>query len=138
MKRILHILPLLLLGVLISCQKASQNGYLDGMWQLEETKESNQEAIERKEEKIFLSIQLEMLSLRGSGQKELVGKLNYTATHFRIVDLRLYSDNAQAASLEQIRGYHLSALDTNFEIITLSSSRLVLKSPRETLYFRKY
>lgn len=138
MKRILFFLPILLLGVLTSCQKASQNGYLDGMWQLEKMTKTDQESIDTKTEKIFLSIQLEMLSLRGSGQEQLVGKLNYTSTHFRIVDLRLYSNNAQAASLEKLKGYHLSALDTNFEIATLSNTRLVLKSPRETLYFRKY
>ena len=65
MKRILYILPIFLLGILTSCQKASQNGYLDGMWQLEKTKKTDQESIDTKKEKIFLSIQLEMLTLRG-------------------------------------------------------------------------
>lgn len=111
-----------------SCQKVSHNGKLDGMWQLIKIEENNGEA--NSPERMYYSFQLNLINLRQVGNLYLLGYFRQTKDSLYIV--------MRETTKEAVAPYGLSDTIQTFGIEQLTSKKMILYSPENRLYFRKF
>jgi hypothetical protein len=124
-----------------SCDKWDCNGNLDGMWQLTEWRDVDNNVKATKEDMIFYSFQLQMASFRkNSSEFYLRASLEVSPEQIRIYDPFDYVGNGH----DKIKPMSmLSAVgvpeDGIFLIQVLTGNAMELKTNAgETLVFRKY
>ena len=125
MKKICILLIMLLTSV-TSCQKASINGDLDGMWQLMKIEYKDQTS--KFPDQLYYSVQLHMVQLQGA--------VMCHGTFFHSGDsLRVIIRNHKAGD---VAAYGMNDTIQNFFIEKLSSEKMVLNSSFARLSFRKF
>ena len=125
MKKI-YIFLLMLLSSITSCQKASINGDLDGMWQLMKIEYKDQTS--KSPDQLYYCVQLHMVQLQGAAM--------CSGTFSRSGDsLRVIIRNHKAAD---VSAYGMNDTIQNFFIEKLSSGKMVLNSSFARLSFRKF
>ena len=142
-KRRVHILFILVAAIMsmTSCDKWDCNGDLDGMWQLTEWRDKDNNVKATKEDMIFYSFQLQMASFRKNGAEfYLRTSLEVTPEQIRIYNPIEYNGNGhdviQPMSLLSVVGVPEDGI---FKIQVLTGSNMELKTnTEETLVFRKY
>ncbi|MDR1918074.1 MAG: lipocalin-like domain-containing protein [Tannerellaceae bacterium] len=137
-KKILYYLLLLMLFA--SCNKAFINGKLDGMWQLMEIDKSEGERIDAKADRIYYSVQLQLISLRQAGKGQFIGRFVHRGDSLWIHDLRIYGvkEEDKLATKEHLAPFGFNGISERFAVEELSRSRMVLRSEYATLSFRKF
>lgn len=123
---------------LISCRRTSINGKLDGMWQLMQKEKVDEGSVDTKEDKIYYSVKLDLISIVKSGSDEYLGRFHYSGDSLFLSEFRLQGYNGYLASKEELEIYGLSDVSERFAVETLSSNKMILKSDYSRLYFRKY
>lgn len=136
MKKLLITLICALMAV--SCRETDINGKLDGMWQLMEISKGDESSFYVKEDRIYYSFKLDLMSIRRIGSKELLARFNHVGDSLQFYDIRDAAANDVMATLEELSAYGLSDLKEHFSVEELSSSRMVLRSKYSTLSFRKF
>lgn len=110
----------------IACQKADHNGDLGGFWQLLQL-EQNGNTINKKEDKIFWRIQLNLIQISGS-----YGRFEHTGDSLFI---RMIDVNNEKALVE----YGLNnAKEERFAVEILNNKSMRLRSKDARLTFRKF
>ncbi len=133
------ILLLMILSIaLISCRRTSINGKLDGMWQLMQKEKVGEGSVDTKEDKIYYSVKLDLISIVKSGSDEYLGRFYHSGDSLFLSEFRLQGYNGYLASKEELEAYGLSDVSERFAVETLSSDKMILKSDYSRLYFRKY
>ena len=136
---------------LVSCSDfhTSDNGRLDGRWQLTQTDTlANGRSEAMRARMIFWSVQSRLLKM------EDLHDLNVNRCHVGIFfhfeqkdgRLRVYEPVADhreisdsiVTSVETLRFYGLEHLDETFNILQLEDSRMTLENKSLRMYFRKY
>lgn len=143
MKRLFHILILFVATLLItSCDKWDCNGDLDGMWQLIEWRDGENNVRATKDDMIFYSFQLQMASFRRLGEENyyISSMLEVGSEQIRIYKPAIYGgdghDKEQPMSILSIVGVPEDGI---FHIDVLTGGTMKLKTnTQETLVFRKY
>ena len=144
MKKRAYILFILVAAVmsLTSCDKWDCNGDLDGMWQLTEWRDKDNNIKATKEDLIFYSFQLQMASFRkqSDGDFYMSSMLEVSPDQIRIYNPAVYGGDGHDKIKEMSR---LSIVgvpeDGIFLIQVLTSSMMELKTNgEETLVFIKY
>lgn len=123
---------------LSSCDKLPMNGKLDGMWQLIQidTKEGSNHDV--KEQRLYYSVQLKLITLRGmSGSKYILGRFEHSDNTLSLFDFRTGGDEKPCV-LSDLEPYGLYSLEPKFEVVKLTGKEMILKSEESTLYFRKF
>lgn len=140
MKKIilLFVLPLLT----TSCYKAFVNGKLDGMWQLTSIDTLHYDNTittdyEIKNEQVFYSVQIHLLSLRGGKGPYILGRFKHEKDSLFLYDLRLGSGESPC-KLQDVKNFGLDCLEPRFGIKKLTHKEMILRSDSLTLNFRKY
>lgn len=149
MKHVIYILGIAMLMVMAACSDfhASDNGKLDGFWQLTQADTlANGRSEDMRPKQIFWSVQANLLKM-----EDLHAMLNtYPGIffHFEMKDgkLRVYDpvlDNREESdsiitSVETLRFYGLGSLDETFAVLQLEETKMMLENERLRLYFRKY
>ena len=128
--------------VLTGCNKWDCNGDLDGMWQLTEWRDKDNNVKATKQDMIFYSFQLQMASFRKhSGEKAYIRtSLEVSPEQIRIYDPIEYIGNGHDKILK------MSVLspfgvpeDGIFYVQVLTSSAMMLRTnSQDVLTFRKY
>ncbi len=125
-----------------SCDKWDCNGDLDGMWQLTEWRDQDNNVKATKEDMIFYSFQLQMASFRkqSGGDYYISSMLEVMPDQIRIYNPAVYRggghDEIQEMSKLAIYGVPEDGI---FKIQVLTGSNMELKTnTEETLVFRKY
>ena len=131
-----------MLMAMTSCDKWDCNGDLDGMWQLTEWRDKDDNVKATKQNMIFYSFQLKMASFRkNSGQiVYLRSSLEVTPDKIRIYDPIEYAGNGHD-EIQQMSVLSLFGVpeDGIFWIQVLTGSSMVLKTnDNDILTFRKY
>lgn len=138
MKKLIILSTLAMIVVMLSsCGKTPINGKLDGMWQLIQIDNAEGSNHEIKDKRVYYSIQLELISLRGmSGSKYILGRFEHTGDSLFLYDLR--SDGEQPSSLDDLKPYGLTTTEPRFGVEELTGKAMILKSEDTKLYFRKF
>jgi len=141
-KRIFYISILVAtLMSMTSCDKWDCNGDLDGMWQLTEWRDSENNVKATKEDMIFYSFQLQMACFRKNGSEfYLRSSLEASPEKIRIYDPIEYGGNGhdvvKPMSILSVVGVPEDGI---FLVQVLTGSAMELKTNSgETLVFRKY
>lgn len=143
MKKIIYILILFVATLTItSCDKWDCNGDLDGMWQLIEWRDNENNVKATKDDMIFYSFQLQMASFRKLSEENyyVSSMLEVGSEQIRIYNPAIYDggghDKLFPMSILSIVGVPEDGI---FHIDVLTGSTMKLKTNnQETLVFRKY
>lgn len=127
-----------------ACDKLPINGKLDGMWQLEEIEYSNGDHIVP--EATYYSFQLHLMkltqvheeSLYGSKSDRYLGRFTHTNDSLIVYDFRIYYQEEESATPEQLIPFGITGTSEHFEVEKLNRKKMILKSRHARLLFRKF
>lgn len=128
---------------LCGCElETTDNGDLDGYWHLEQVDSlAGQRSIDYSQNKIFWSIQFELLQLSNLEDNTIIYRLVYDNRQLTLANPCMF-DRADGDTLvthvDVLRQYGVNSLQENFKVVTLESRTMVLESPVLRLHFRKY
>ena len=144
MKRILLTLPLYGLLSFSSCDlEMSDNGKLDGFWQLARIDTIGGGGCDMVPSRIFWSVQLHLLQLSDHSGRNSTYLLRFEQgdTHLRVYDPYLSARNEGDKPLDDaavLQPYGIQSLDELFVIEGLDNKKLTLKSSLLRLQFNRY
>lgn len=144
MKRILLTLPLLGLLSFSSCDlEMSDNGKLDGYWQLARIDTIGGGGCDMVPSRIFWSVQLHLLQLSDHSGRNSTYLLRFDQgdTHLRVYDPYFSARNEGDKPLDDaavLQPYGIQSLDELFVIEGLDNKNLTLKSSLLRLQFNRY
>lgn len=138
-----------MLVVMAACSDfhSSDNGKLDGFWQLTQVDTlTSGRSEDVRPKQIFWSVQANLLKMA-----DLHAMLDkYHGIFFRfemeearlrvynpVIDMREAGDSI-VTSVETLRFYGLSSLDEVFAVLRLEDTKMILQNEQLRLYFRKY
>ena len=127
----LYFVSFLLLSLLVSCQKADDNCALGGFWKLLEVESvASGEKSDCRPNGYFMSVQLDLMTLRGSGSHYARFQHQGDSLFVQIID-----DDADDKFLNS---FGLSSRQERFFVQKLTSKSLILKSVYSILTFKKF
>ena len=144
MKRILLTLPLLGLLSFSSCDlEMSDNGKLDGYWQLARIDTIDGGGCDKVPSRIFWSVQIHLLQLSDHSGRNSTYLLRFDQgdTHLRVYDPYLSARNEGDKPLDDaavLQPYGIQSLDEHFIIEGLDNKNLTLNSSLLRLQFNRY
>lgn len=141
MKKIFYILTILFL--MTSCDiEMSDNGNLDGLWQMTEMQETGKEAIDMRETGTIWGFQFRLLELRNkSNQYGFLCRFEHKDGHLRVYepyDQKHDESDDPVTDATILNPFGLYTTSEDFQIEALTSSNLTIKSDKVRLKFRKY
>lgn len=146
-KKLLLILPVMLL-VLAGCErKWPMNGALDGQWQLLTVENREDGTVtDRKEEQLFYRFQLQLLmitDLGGNGYGTYIGRMTYDQKAQTVETWEMNvrdnnGDSGRPATAEQLEPFGMTSGQTRFRVVEANRKRLVLETEEQRLTFRKF
>ncbi len=144
MKRILLSLPLLGLLSFSSCDlEMSDNGKLDGYWQLARIDTIGGGGRDMVTSRIFWSVQLHLLQLSDHSGRNSTYLLRFQQddAHLRVYEPYLSAREEGDKPLDDaavLQPYGIQDLDETFEILRLDKSKLSLRSSLLEMTFNRY
>ena len=143
MKKLLLIIPLILL-TFSSCElETSDNGDLDGFWHLEGI-DSLATSVHQNvsEQKLFWAFQMDLLQLRGSEQ-EFYLRFNHEGNCLDLFNPHLRDREKDDPVLTDkdmylILPYGINATEERFQVLKLNSREMVLQNAILKLSFRRF
>lgn len=143
MRKLLYLL-LLSLFLSTSCTlETSDNGDLDGFWQLSLIDTlSSQKSVDMRDSGYFWAVQHNLLILRETNHRnEYICNFKHMGDSLIINNPYYYwrdSSDIKLKDPERIRKFGVNNLEEKFKVVNLNSSKMVLESQLLRLYFRKY
>ncbi|MCR4601980.1 MAG: lipocalin-like domain-containing protein [Prevotella sp.] len=148
MKRISSIIFAAAAVLAMSCElHTSDNGELDGFWQLVQTDTlTNGRSEDVRPKRIFWSVQADLLRMQDLHDDfSMYPSIYYyfelkdqtLRVYHPVVDRREISDSL-VTSVETVRFYGLNHLDETFKVLQLGDEKMTLENERLRMYFRKY
>ena len=124
MKRIIY--TLLATAILLSCQKADDNGELGGFWKLLQIEQTDDGSIiDTRDESRFWAVQLDLIQIdKSNGRFQHVGDSLY-------VQMIEIPDDAKMFGL-------YNPEDERFMVVELRERKMILRSRHAVLRFRKF
>lgn len=144
MRKLLFLPVLLLLLFCHSCDVyMSDNGDLDGFWQLAQIDTIDGGVCDMVPRRIFWSVQTDLLQVSDLNYQhdEYIFRFEYKADALRLFDPYLVdhagSDEA-VGDAESLRMYGINALDESFFVERIDKKQMRLRSQSLRLYFNRY
>ena len=122
---------LLFLFLVVSCQKADDNGELGGFWKLLDIEYvASDDKIDCRENSYFMAVQLDLMQLRGNGS-------HYARFQHRGDSLFIQMIGADADE-QLLASMGMDGQEQRFYVRKLTDKSLVLESLYSVLSFRKF
>lgn len=126
-----------------SCEfEMSDNGDLDGFWQMTEKQIIGEKAVDMRNTGTVIGVQFKLMNIRNSvGGKDLYCRFNNDGNTLRLYDFRIKNHDVSDLPVEEVSmlyEYGIFSLDEKFKIETLTNDRMELSSEHSILKFRKY
>lgn len=126
-----------------SCSlERSDNGDLDGFWQLTQVDSlPNGRSTDMKERRVFWSVQKDLLQVQAHGYDKVLFRFDHTGDSLSLSSPRendRMNDDTEVTDVEILRPYGVNGLEERFFVATLNSGTMVLQSTALRLYFRRY
>jgi hypothetical protein len=117
--------------------ETSDNGKLDGNWQMTEIDSLNGHVTDVKSREIFYAVQFRLLQVNCyTGPSGYLFHFNLTSDSLKLESAT--SNDSILFKLEDAQPYGINSLTDAFKIEKLSSNNLILKSTKVRLTFRKF
>lgn len=144
---------LLIILVCVACGKISQNGDLDGRWQMTDLYQRSQpEAVfdihhPKKAERLYWDFQLDLLCMRSyeslinGHTSETTARFTHSGDHFAITDTYIHfrdRDSLLSETTTALESYGIHGNRAQFRVARLNSSSLILVNATDSLVFRKF
>ena len=140
------------LMLLTGCSiETSDNGVLDGRWQLMEINyfDGSNRKVETKEQLIFWDIQYKLISIHSMSGKlhdslteESLCRFNYTKDSLKLSDFYRHFREADQKIDDPLTTYFqktgINGINANFAVLHLDSKSMLLQSDYAKLSFRKF
>lgn len=131
------------LFIMTSCEiEMSDNGDLDGFWQMMEMHDIDGNTIDMRETGTIWAFQFNLLELRSrADQNGIICRFEHKADHLRVYDPRVqrHIDSDKPVTDPIILNpFGIYTLDEDFKIETLNGDYMTLVSEKVRLKFRKY
>lgn len=130
---------------MISCDiETSDNGNLDGFWQLTQIDSiANNKSVLVKESQIFWAIQTDVMEVRNisAGDTKILFRFNKTGNQLTIHTPYMEKDKDHRELLSDstvLKPYYIQGLEETYEIDKLNNSNMQLSGSVLRLHFRKY
>lgn len=141
MKKILILFAAVVTMALGSCTlDASDNGDLDGNWQLMRVDTIGGGSTDTKSWQIFYAVQFRLLSVSAysypAGNGGFMFHFDHTADSLKLSTAA--ADGSNMYDLKAIQPFGLTSLDEQFKVQLLNSDNMVLESKKLRLTFRKF
>lgn len=141
MKKIIFLLTIIL--SLSSCSvEMTNNGDLDGFWQMYEMQIDGGETKDIRNASIVMGVNFNLMSLREHGNNDCIYcRFSNDGTYLRIYDFRVGKHDITDILVEDpstLNVFGIFSLDEKFKIETMTSSSMILRSERALLKLRKY
>lgn len=129
------------------CNKDNQdNGHLEGFWQMTEMHAayfSSMEGKDMRESGLTWSFQGKLLELRDATghQQDIVMSFEHKGSELRVYNpyfVERDSGDIKVTNAIDLLPYGISNTDDTFQVLELSSDKMVLSNPMFMLSFRKY
>lgn len=121
---------------------SSDNGHLDGNWQLRRIDTLNTGAVtEMTDSSIFWAFQGSILQMSHPYAPQLLLRFEHDNDRLRVWDIRLNDrekGDPMVSEMSLIRSFGLNESEENFYVETLDRSKMVLKGKTIRLWFRKF
>ncbi len=134
-------LPLVLIALSSCSLRMSDNGDLDGNWQLTAVDTMATGGVRQmKESGTFWAFQFDMLQLR-NGINIIDMRFNHDGDALIVNDPYIDdrpSGDQKLEDVEMLRPYGINALEEHFYVRCLDSEQMILESEKLILYFRKF
>ncbi len=131
-----------ILIILNACDvEMSNNGDLDGYWQLSRVDTLDGGSRYMINSRVFWSFQMNLLQLNKVDNTDYLMQFDYKDAKLRVYDPYLSARNTgdkPVTDIDVLRPYGVNSLDEEFEVETLTSSKMVLTSSMLRLYFNRY
>ena len=122
---------LLFLFLVVSCQKADDNGELGGFWKLMDIEyAASGDKVDCRENSYFMAVQLDLMQLRGNGS-------HYARFQHRGDSLFIQMIGADADE-QLLASMGMDGQEQRFYVRKLTDKSLVLESLYSVLSFRKF
>ncbi len=143
MQRLIFALLLIPMFLTVSCDiEMSDNGNLDGYWQLASVDTIDGGSRDMIHSRVFWSVQMNLLQLnKAVDNTDYLMRFDYKDVNLRVFDPYLSARNTgdePVTDIDMLRPYGVNSLDEEFEVETLTSSKMVLTSSMLRLYFNRY
>lgn len=142
MKRLI-LYAVLLCVTMVSCEiETSNNGDLDGYWQLISIDSiPNGHSTDMKREQVFWAVQCDLLQAVQIGQNQVLFRFNNTGD-----SLYLYNPykserekgDVKVTDVTLLRPLGINNIEEHFRFVILNHSTMILESQTLRLHFRKY
>lgn len=135
------ILPLLIITILVvtSCDKAFENGDLDGMWRL--LKVDSEEA-SYEPESIYYSFQRHLVQISKHYDTEFplryLGNLHYRGDTISMSRFINFPYETQTPTIEELKEFYIYSDSTAFIINTLNDEILIMRNSGKTYTLRRW
>lgn len=141
MKKIIFLLTILL--SLSSCSvEMTNNGDLDGFWQMYEMQVDGGEIKDMRNTGNTMGVNFNIMSFREGGNYDCIYcRFDNDGTYLRIYDFRVGKHDITDLPVEDpstLNVFGIFSLDEKFKIETMTSSSMILRSERALLKLRKY
>lgn len=142
MKRIL-ILPILFCLMMASCElETSDNGDLDGFWQLTTIDSlAADTSVDAKSMQVFWAVQCDLLQATQMNGNRVLFRFQHTGDSLLLSDPRTNDrtlGDTTVTDLSLMQPLGINSLAEHFAVEQLSGSSMTLKSSMLRLHFRKY
>ena len=122
---------LMFLFLVVSCQKADDNGELGGFWKLLDIEYvASGEKVDCREKSIFMAVQLDLMELRSDGSH--YARFQYQGDSLFI---QILGGNAGSAFLDS---FGMNGQEQRFYVRKLNDKSMVLESLYSVLSFKKF
>lgn len=149
MKKLTHLLYIcfLVLGLSACELETSDNGSLDGFWQLSAIDSlNNGHSADMRQSSIYWGVQVNLLNIRDLKRKESFMfrfelKNDTLRLYAPVKDIRPSASEVldeRVMNSMELRHIGLSRLDEKFKVLHLTGSRMTLESEHFRMHFRKY
>ncbi len=140
MKRLFYAIALA--AMLGSCTlETSNNGKLDGMWQLYSLDSlANGKSVDMRSSHVFWAVQVRLLEARNRDER-IILRFNHTGDSLFLSDPYINDrelSDVKVTDVAKLAPLGINKLDEHFAVKVLNSDNMILEAPTLRLYFRKY
>ncbi len=142
MKRLISIFALIPMMFFSSCEvEMSDNGDLDGYWQLARVDTIGGGSCEMVTSRVFWSVQMNLLEVSKVGSSKYFFRFKVTDDYLKVYDPYLSARNkgdVQVTDVQVLKPYGIQGLEEDFKIERLDGKKMTICSEMLRLDFNRY
>lgn len=119
-----------------SCRKASDNGKLDGQWQIMSIEELPSGEIKTLDQQLYICLNLHVMHLTNNEGVCCSGNMTYDKSGGKLSCDFPYDTTSE--SIKGLRQWGIYSNPVNFEVVELNGKKLVLKSDASIITCRRF